>query len=456
MTNSVMVASNLLPGQVTSRFISWGDSLVRAVELEAKDADNMQTGGEHPWSIQDGGSATMLMFNHSAARKKVRASIAAEGVMWQETYTLASMETRALSINDVIAQRIPDHIGHVLPAKATSGTGSWAGTRKEPATGRMLISNPQIGLARNYACGTCPHMCGGGGGFSFLNTYSSLTGGIGSDYPLGYVTVYECTGCTRQCGGPKDGNLDVYDSFDYSWGNNNVVSTTSGDVSMASYTVNAAGSSSIMYMAQIPDELPPCQAPGNAPTTGITATVTLNSTGSVSSDDSALPTYRSTEGTTSLGPIIASGTTQGCFIGTEAVGHIVPSTYAGTVIMHRWLLNDAYYKYSTLLSQVQTPGMDDTSNPSFRDDNPQSGGSGGRVYDLDAPGISSPDLNTYRLRSNFYAWAALPDGTRVSPFYNYYIRVSCAWNGAQYVFRNDVPNDNQIGVGTTLTSWNLQ
>jgi hypothetical protein len=82
-------------------------------------------------------------------------------VIWQETYALASMETKALSINDVIAQRIPDHIGHVLPAKATSGTGSWAGARKEPATGRMLISNPQIGLARNFACGTCPHMCGG-------------------------------------------------------------------------------------------------------------------------------------------------------------------------------------------------------------------------------------------------------------------------------------------------------
>jgi hypothetical protein len=75
--NSVMVASNLLPGQVASRFISWGDSLVRAVELEAKDADNVQNGGEHPWSIQDGGSATMLMFNHSEAPKKVRASIVA-------------------------------------------------------------------------------------------------------------------------------------------------------------------------------------------------------------------------------------------------------------------------------------------------------------------------------------------------------------------------------------------
>jgi len=34
------------------------------------------------------------------------------------------------------------------------------------------------------------------------------------------------------------------------------------------------GSSSIMYMAEISDEEPPCQAPGNAPTTGFQVTVT--------------------------------------------------------------------------------------------------------------------------------------------------------------------------------------
>jgi hypothetical protein len=190
-----------------------------------------------------------------------------EGVIWQQTYALASKETKAISINDIVTKGLPDDEGHVVPATATRGTASWAASMKNPATGRLLESHPKAGLARNFACGTCPHMCSGGG-MSYLNTYSSLTGNVGSDYPLGSVTVYECTGCTRICGGPKDNKLDTYDAFDYSWTNNSIVSTTSGSVDLATYLVNAAGASSITYMAEISDETPPCQAPGNAPTTG--------------------------------------------------------------------------------------------------------------------------------------------------------------------------------------------
>jgi hypothetical protein len=64
----------------------------------------------------------------------------------------------------------------------------------------------------------------------------------------------------------------------------------------------------------------------------------------------------------------------------------------------------------------------------LRDDDPQSDGSAGKVYDLDAPGwLQIPvDGKVYRYRANFYAYATLPDGkTRISPYYNYYARVSC-------------------------------
>lgn len=55
----------------------------------------------------------------------------------------------------------------------------------------------------------------------------------------------------------------------------------------------------------------------------------------------------------------------------------------------------------------------------YRDDDPQSGGSVGKVYDLDAPGPYelAQDGNIYRYRGNFYAYATLPDGTRISPYY---------------------------------------
>jgi len=190
--------------------------------------------------------------------------------------------------------------------------------------------------------------------------------------------------------------------------------------------------------------------------TAPTATVAQRTSGQVSSDDAALSAYRSAEGTTTLGAIIGTGPVPGCFVGNEVVGTIAPSNYTGTVIMHRLITMDATYTNYTQIAGVTNE--DDTSAPALRDDNPQSGGSAGKVYDLDAPGLSPQqvDTNTYRYRGNFYGYAALPNGTRISPYYGYYVRVSCRKTASGFQFINDVPNDNQIGPGTTPISWNAQ
>ncbi len=250
MTNSVLVLSNAQPGQVTARFVSWGDSLVRLLELQGKDSENTENGGEHPWNIKDGSDATMFVFNHTEKPKRIAAAIASEGTIWQEAYILAPKETKAINVSEIVRNHIPDHRGNVIPPGANAGTESWAGSLNGPATGRMLISRPEVGLARNFACGSCAHMCKGFN-MAYLDTYGSLTGNMNTDWPLGYATVYECTGCTTMCGGTKDGKLDTFDSFDYSWTNNSVVSTSSGDMSLAMYSVNGAGVDSILYTAGI-------------------------------------------------------------------------------------------------------------------------------------------------------------------------------------------------------------
>jgi hypothetical protein len=127
------------------------------------------------------------------------------------------------------------------------------------------------------------------------------------------------------------------------------------------------------------------------------------------------------------------------------------------VILHRTIATEGTYRNSTSTGGAP-PGTDDTSSPQGRDDDPQSGGSNGKVYDVDAPGVTNLNVsaNTYRLRTNFYAYAALPDGTKISSNYNFYVRVSCTKTASGYQFVNDVPGDNQVGAGTTKTTWNLQ
>lgn len=65
-----------------------------------------------------------------------------------------------------------------------------------------------------------------------------------------------------------------------------------------------------------------------------------------------------------------------------------------------------------------------------------------------------------RLRFNFTAYAVGADGkTKISPDVNFFVRLSCQNNSsgiAQLVSTIDVQDDNQIGLGTTKTTPNLQ
>jgi hypothetical protein len=187
-----------------------------------------------------------------------------------------------------------------------------------------------------------------------------------------------------------------------------------------------------------------------------TATITQRTSGTVSSDDAALPNYQNLYGTTNLGAIFPSGTYGGCALGYETIGTITPSVYNSSVIIHRWLISRSDPVNSS--SGIIDGPFGDDSPALYRDDLPQSGGSNGKVYDTDAPGVApgNVDGNTYRYRINFYTYAALPDGTRISPNYYFYVRLSCTRNTFGYQFVNDVPGDNQIGSGSTPLTWNLQ
>jgi len=191
-----------------------------------------------------------------------------------------------------------------------------------------------------------------------------------------------------------------------------------------------------------------------------TATITQNtSPGPYSGDDGAGPNYTNKVGTSNLGMFANNTRFNGCGIGFETVGTISPSNYTGTIKIHRTIVTDqAWINSSENTAGEKPPGFDDTSLDSLQDENPQSGTSAGKVYDLDAPGQHPPSIdgNTYRMRVNFSTYTALPDGTAISPTYKFYVRLSCKQTSSGFQFVNDVAGDNQIGPGTTKTSSNLQ
>lgn len=182
-------------------------------------------------------------------------------------------------------------------------------------------------------------------------------------------------------------------------------------------------------------------------------TITMKSSGTVSANNSASTEWQNLTGGNTLGEYTT------CLIGVEFDGAVTPSTYTGTITLHRTVTSLACYSDSTSESCSEpSPPFDDTSDPSLLDTNPST--SGGYAYDLDGPGVMGLTVTantTHRLRINFEEYAVDSAGNQVSPNFNWFAAVSCTANSSGVVsFATDASNDNQVGSGTTNTSWNLQ
>jgi len=209
----------------------------------------------------------------------------------------------------------------------------------------------------------------------------------------------------------------------------------------------------------------PGVASSQATFTVVGVTISLNTQGQPAADDGARSTFLA--GSKGLGPGIMQLPTptspQYCGVGVELVGVVSPSNYTGLVTLRRrWPSNGATggaFKNQTQYATF-TAGADDTSFPNGLDNDPQSGGSGGKVYDIDAPGVGLPTADIYRYRSNFVEYAVLGDRTttaKASADFSYFVRASCTQDAqGNLMLSNDVANDNQAGSGTSPTTWNLQ
>jgi hypothetical protein len=148
----------------------------------------------------------------------------------------------------------------------------------------------------------------------------------------------------------------------------------------------------------------------------------------------------------------------GCKTGAEIVGTVTPSNYTGPVILRRTLLSFGVFDNTS--SKIVTTPADDTSDSPLRDDDPQSGNSGGKVYDLDAPGSHDVPLNdTVRVRQNFSAYAVLDSSANTVPVSTplaWFSAVSCTETSNGPVLDTTIPNDNKAGIGTVNLSANLQ
>jgi hypothetical protein len=226
LQNSFIVHSDGAPGALMAKLVSKSDSQLHEVESQAKDESDMNNSGNHPWSIEQNTESTLLLFNHSATQQPFDLTITGAGVSWQKTYELASMQTKAISIGELVADQIKDENGNVLPKTAQSGELNWMIVDPNNGSGRLLQSDRSTGMARNFSCGYSGLLCG-----SNVDVFETLLPD-GSIDEFANITPITCTSGTQNaCSGQQTGSGG---SFSYSW-----ISGTPSVASVSGYSTTA-------------------------------------------------------------------------------------------------------------------------------------------------------------------------------------------------------------------------
>lgn len=160
--NSFIVQSSAPPGSLAANLIATGEKTSMSVQLIGKD-EKTANGGAHPWTIENGTSSTLLLFNHTNQTGSFNVYISGGGVFWQQNYSLTAWETKALNINQLIATQAKGLGGLRIPKGTKKGLVGWSVISDggdSTGTGRILVSNPDALLAQNFSCGTQTVLCG--------------------------------------------------------------------------------------------------------------------------------------------------------------------------------------------------------------------------------------------------------------------------------------------------------
>ena len=405
------------------------------------------------WSTGNGDNTMITLWNPTDEPQSLKFVLYFAGGDGQYSVPiyLNGRETRSFNISTIINSSAADADGNVIPPGTHEGRAEIMGADGENEHILIAMSegvyNVQKATCGNNYCQTCQ---GAVDSWILASPFTVVSGG---NTNLTFTVQY------------KSGTQYDHTSVATWTSSNTSIATVNtgtvqgvspGTVSMDALDDFVADYSYICYSSN-PDSTCPTYTGQEAQATGATvnATISMRSSGQVSSDNSGATAWQNSTGGTALGEFA------GCSIGVEFAGAVSPTTYTGAITLKRKVTSVACYFGNT--SQdcgLPPPPFDDTSNASLLDTDPQSGGSAGKVYDLDSPGIDGSSLSpdtTKRIRINFTEYAVDAGGDQVSPDFNWFARVTCTENSSGTVsFGSDVSGDNQVGNGATKTSWNLQ
>ena len=222
LRDSFLVESDGRSEDVLTKLVSKSGGPLHEVELLAKDLNDPENGGNHPWTVEGGTTSTLLLFNQSDKPQWFNVKISAGATVWQKSYQLQPKQTEAIGINDLIKTGAEDNHGNVFPKDIWAGQVGWSVARKSAGRGRLLQSNPNTAMARSFSCGWILELCD-----ADLNIANQV---IGITETMLYGNMGNFQVCMNSCYGSPVGGGEAYEyNFGWSSYNSNVASIASWD-----------------------------------------------------------------------------------------------------------------------------------------------------------------------------------------------------------------------------------
>jgi hypothetical protein len=220
LRNSFIVQSDAAPGTLFASVAAVGAPGFGLVEQIGKDQQTTANGGGHPWDLTGGQGAVLLLFNHSTVPKYFNVKIGNGGVLWQQPYQLAPMETRAVSIRELISGQVKDQDGKVLSRSLEQGEIGWFNANPAEGKGRLMQIDPatqtvagNARVARNFSCGYYYNLCGA---YLYVDSITLNYEESSSPASLGQVIPMICTnGDDGGCSGQSSSHSGL--GYTYNW-----------------------------------------------------------------------------------------------------------------------------------------------------------------------------------------------------------------------------------------------
>ena len=198
LKNSFVLESDVAPGDLVSTLAASGTLPPFSVELIGKDSGELQNGGTHPWSLDEGTESTLLLFNPDHSPQDFDVHITGGAVSWVKRYKLLSYETKSLSLRALADDEVKDDAGATLSRDVLSGQVGWSAWGSgEQGRGRMLQSNRSLGVARNFSCSANSRICSA----SFADLVDPFMDG--STVGMGVMDTNVCSVQGDQCHGAQ-------------------------------------------------------------------------------------------------------------------------------------------------------------------------------------------------------------------------------------------------------------